>query len=117
LLGGIDIVMSAKAGASARSPLNISPGTVDRARVVAISMSTFGDCGDVLATGVNTSFGCPPHPGSAMIIEHTTNQRNQLLGAHATSSPMLPTDRPRLKPNTSEANTNYFGEKTYLSKA
>nr|WP_261337264.1 hypothetical protein [Rhizobium leguminosarum] len=71
--------MSAKAGASARSPLNISPGTVDRVRVVAISMSTFGDCGDVSATGVSTSFGWPPHPGNAMIIEHKRNLRSQLI--------------------------------------
>jgi len=40
LSGGTETMISAKFGARARSPVNISPGTVDSLRVVAISMPT-----------------------------------------------------------------------------
>jgi hypothetical protein len=61
--------------------LNISPGTVDRLRVVAINMSTFGEFGDVFATGVSTSFGCPPHPGSTASSTLTQIQRTEFARA------------------------------------
>ncbi|WP_157814379.1 hypothetical protein [Rhizobium sullae] len=71
LAGGMDTVMSAKAGARARSPLNISPGIADRLRVVVISISTRLDLKDVSATGVRTPFGCHLQPDRTMSIPHT----------------------------------------------
>jgi hypothetical protein len=58
----MDTVMSAKAGASARSPVNISPRIVERLRVVVTSMSTLVEFGALSATGMSTFFGWPPHP-------------------------------------------------------
>ncbi|XOK13083.1 hypothetical protein ACI6PO_11645 [Agrobacterium tumefaciens] len=62
---------------SARSPVNISPGTEDRLRIVVISISTFGELGDVSATGVSTSFGLPAQEQSAAIVENTKNRLGQ----------------------------------------
>ena len=43
--------------ASARSPVNISPGFIERARVVATNMLTWLAVGDVSATGTRTAVG------------------------------------------------------------
>src|SRR5437879_2251028 len=55
--GGIDTVMSANEGALPRSPVYISAGLAERARVVVTSISTSLDDGDVSATGNSTFVG------------------------------------------------------------
>ncbi|ASV84648.1 hypothetical protein CES85_5443 [Ochrobactrum quorumnocens] len=72
---GSETLICAKEGVRARSPVNISPGTVDRARVVAISMSTRLDSGTVSATGLSTSFGCPPQAASTTSTRHGRSRR------------------------------------------
>ncbi len=73
--GGIETVMFAKAGARARSPVNISPGTFERPRVVVISMSTRLVAGVLSATGVSTPLGCPPQPEMTTSVPQTTMLR------------------------------------------
>ena len=59
---GMDTVMSAKDGASPRSPVNISAGLVERVRVVATSIFTRSVDGTVSATGSKTPLGRSAHP-------------------------------------------------------
>src|SRR4051812_11717130 len=57
--GGMEISIATNEGAGARSPVNISPGFVERSRVVTTIMLTWLAAGDVSATGSRTAFGRP----------------------------------------------------------
>ncbi|SIT55495.1 hypothetical protein BQ8794_220059 [Mesorhizobium prunaredense] len=65
--GGIDTVISANEGVSPRSPVYICAGLEERLRVVATSISTLLEEGEVSATGSSTFVGRDAHPHSRPI--------------------------------------------------
>jgi len=98
LPGGMETVISAKDGTLARSPVNISPFTVERLRVVVTSMLTLVAFGALSATGTRTFLAWPPHPASTAITVHATSHstrqgtrpsRSSFVSALFTRSPAL----------------------------